>query len=78
MTAGFCPDMTSEWADISVGVLEGKPGWNTLIVRTERGNAMIKKAREEGYVTIEDMAGENLEHPAWAADNKKKKALVKA
>ena len=30
----LCPDMTSEWADISVGMHEGAPGWNTLLVRT--------------------------------------------
>ncbi len=74
----FCPDMTSEWADISVGVLEGKPDWNILIVRTDRGKELIEKAREEGYVTMEDMPDENLEHLAWAAGNKKKQALVRA
>lgn len=78
LSCSFCPDMTSEWADVSVGVLEGKPEWNTLVIRTEKGQQLVDKARQEGYLTIEDMPKENLEHLTWAAGNKKKRALVKA
>ena len=74
----FCPDMTSEWADISVGVLEGKPDWNSLIIRTDRGKALIDRALEAGYITTEAMPDENLEHLAGAAGNKKRQALVRA
>ena len=34
---GVCLDMTSELADISVGTVEGRPGWNTLIIRNRAG-----------------------------------------
>ena len=77
-SCNFCPDMTSEWADISVGVLEGRPEWNTLIIRTEKGRELVEKARQEGYLVIEEMPQENLEHLIWAAGNKKKRALIQA
>jgi coenzyme F420 hydrogenase subunit beta len=77
-SCNFCPDMTSEWADISVGVLEGRPEWNTLIIRTEKGQELVDKASQEGYLVLEAMPEENLEHLIWAAGNKKKRALSKA
>ena len=69
--------MTSEFADISVGVLEGRPDMNTLIIRTKRGKAIVDEAVREGFLVVEDMPEENLEHLRWAAGNKKKRALVK-
>ena len=74
-TCGFCPDMTSEFADVSVGVLEGRPELNTLIVRTERGEAAVREAERKGYLILEDMPGENLAHLQWAAGNKKKRGV---
>ena len=73
-----CPDMTSEWADISVGNLEGDPQWNTIIVRTEKGETLIENAITEGWLTTKKMPQENLEHLKFAAGNKKKRALSKA
>jgi coenzyme F420 hydrogenase subunit beta len=40
----LCQDMTAERADISVGAAEGFAGWNTIIVRTEIGDALANKA----------------------------------
>ena len=74
----YCIDMTAEFSDISVGVLEGRPDMNTLIVRTERGQRMVDEARKEGYLIVSDMPKKNLEHLQWAAGNKQKRALVKA
>lgn len=73
-----CPDMTSEWADVSVGVLEGKPGWNTLIIRTGAGDQVVKNACKEGYLETKPMPAENFEHLCLAAANKKKRALIRA
>ncbi|MBN2282404.1 MAG: Coenzyme F420 hydrogenase/dehydrogenase, beta subunit C-terminal domain [Deltaproteobacteria bacterium] len=77
-TCSYCIDMTSEFADISVGVLEGRTDMNTLIVRTERGQKIVDEAVAEGFLVLEDMPGENLEHLQWAAGNKKKRAFAKA
>ena len=71
-------DMTSEFSDISVGVLEGDPGNNTLIIRTERGKMIVDEAVRGGYLIVDDMPETNLEHLKWAAGNKKKRALLKA
>ncbi len=74
----YCFDMTSEFADVSVGVVEGRIGVNTLIIRTERGKSLVDAAVKAGYLEIEDMPAENLERLKTAAGNKKKRALKKA
>jgi len=73
-----CPDMTSEWADVSVGVLEGEPDWNTLIIRTEAGDQLVKDACNRGYLKTKPLPAENLKHLCIAAANKKKRALIRA
>jgi coenzyme F420 hydrogenase subunit beta len=76
-TCSYCPDMTAEFADISVGVLEGRPDMNTLIIRTERGERFAGDAQKKGFITIEEMPAANLEHLETAAKNKKQRALLK-
>jgi coenzyme F420 hydrogenase subunit beta len=73
-----CPDMTSEWADVSVGVIEGKPDWNTLIIRTQTGDQLVKEACNQGYLETKPMPAENFNHLCIAAANKKKRALIRA
>jgi coenzyme F420 hydrogenase subunit beta len=74
-TCFICPDMTSEWADVSVGMYEGRPGWNTLIIRTERGADLADKAVEKGWLEVESFPKENAAHLADAARLKKERAL---
>jgi coenzyme F420 hydrogenase subunit beta len=78
LSCHICPDMTSEWADVSVGVLEGKPEWNTLIIRTEKGQELVENACKEGYLIREKISDQNLDHLSLAAANKKKRGLVRA
>jgi len=70
-----CLDMTSEFADISVGVMEGDPTFNTLIIRTEKGEEVVMRAQEKGVLILEKMPDEAREHLMNAAKNKKKRAL---
>jgi len=70
-----CPDMTAEWADLSVGILEGEPHWNTLIIRTERGKDVVERASTAGWLLTEPVPRENLEHLRFAAAAKKKRTL---
>jgi len=77
-SCSICPDMTAEWADLSAGVLEGKPGWNTLIIRTPKGEELVAKAEKAGFLVTADMPEENLEHLAMAAGNKKRRAVQRA
>jgi coenzyme F420 hydrogenase subunit beta len=72
-----CPDMTSEFSDISVGVLEGHPDFNTLIIRTERGEKLVDEAVKKGYLVVEDIARESHARLAEAAANKKRRAFTK-
>jgi coenzyme F420 hydrogenase subunit beta len=74
----YCFDMTAEFADVSVGVLEGRTDRNTIIIRTERGEEMVNAAAKEGYLELEDYPEKNLAHLSIASGNKKKRALSKA
>jgi len=77
-SCSICPDMTSEWADVSVGVLEGKSDWNTLIIRTDRGADLVNAACKAGFLLTEKIPTKNLQHLCVAAAGKKKRALEKA
>jgi coenzyme F420 hydrogenase subunit beta len=74
----LCPDMTAEWADLSVGVLEGRPDWNTLIVRTARGSDLVRKAVKAGHLITEAVPKESLEHLSFASGNKRRRAFSRA
>ncbi len=69
-----CPDMTAEWADVSVGAYEGKPGWNTLIIRSEKGEQWVEEAIADDYLVRDEFPRSRLEHLTLGADNKRKKA----
>jgi coenzyme F420 hydrogenase subunit beta len=74
----ICPDMTAEWSDLSVGAFEGKPGWNVLVVRTEKGGKLVDQAVEAGYLVLDDFPEESLQHLNLGAGNKKKRAQENA
>jgi coenzyme F420 hydrogenase subunit beta len=55
----LCPDLTAEFADISVGdpwyreLGDGDPGRSLILIRTEKGRDIFHRAMEEGYVTAD-------------------------
>ena len=55
-----CPDMTSEFADLSVGMYEGRDGWNTLITRSDTGQSLIDRAVAQNVLELDFLPGENL------------------
>jgi coenzyme F420 hydrogenase subunit beta len=75
-TCAYCLDMTSEFADISVGAVEGIEGWNTIIVRTDAGVELMKLAKNKKKLQIERLPESNLQHLKEAALLKKKRALT--
>ena len=77
-TCSYCIDMTSEFSDVSVGVVEGRTDMNTIIIRTDRGQKLVDEAVSAGYLVLSDLPDENLDHLRWAAGNKKKRAFAKA
>lgn len=74
----ICPDMTAEFADISVGAMEGDASWNTLIVRSAKGASLVEQAAATGYIELSDMPPANLENLIKGATGKKRRALQQA
>jgi coenzyme F420 hydrogenase subunit beta len=70
-----CPDMTSEFADLSVGTVEGLDGWNTVIVRTDRGEALVDLAQKKNTLETRPLPRESIEHLREASLLKKQRAL---
>lgn len=70
----LCRDMTAERADISVGVVEGREDWNTVVIRTKKGAQLFEEALDEGWIETDALPGENLEHLKEASLNKRKRA----
>jgi coenzyme F420 hydrogenase subunit beta len=74
-TCAYCLDMTAEFTDVSVGAAEGVDGWNTLIVRTQRGVDIVDAAVKEGKLEIRDLPPANLSHLKEAAMIKKARGM---
>lgn len=70
----LCQDMTAEWADISVGAMEGRDGWNTVVVRTDVGLEIVNTAIKQGWLETDLLPEENFEHLKEASFNKRKRA----
>ena len=71
----MCEDMTGETADLSVGTLEGEPSWNTVIVRTQKGEALLDAAVKEGLLETGELPENNLKHLLEASTNKRKRGI---
>lgn len=69
-----CPDMTSELADVSVGMFEGRPGWNTLVVRSDFGREVVGKAIKSGVLETDVFPEANLAHLESASRQKKQRS----
>jgi len=74
-TCFICMDMTSELADLAVGMFEGKPGWNAMIIRSDTGAQIVDQARKEGFIETADFPSANLKHLSKAASDKKDRSL---
>ena len=74
-TCGVCLDMTAEFSDLSVGAVEGIPGWNTVILRTAKGQQLLEDARKAGMIEVTEIPRANLKHLQEASLLKKKRAL---
>lgn len=73
---GYCPDMTAQFADVSVGSGRANfKGWNTVVVRSEAGAELLEMAKTKGLIEIQQIPNANLEHLKKAAFNKMKRAV---
>lgn len=71
-----CFDPTAEWADLSVGSTEADPGWNTLIVRTDRGRRLVEEGVKMGFLELEPYPAERMSALRQAVRNKKRRVLA--
>jgi coenzyme F420 hydrogenase subunit beta len=77
-TCFICTDMTAEWTDVSVGMYEGRPGWNTLLVRTQKGAELVEQAVADGWLKTEEFPEANQQALANAAMAKKERSFKNA
>lgn len=51
----ICVELTSETSDISIGSIGSDDGWSTLIVRSEKGEEIVKGAIEQRFIEVEEL-----------------------
>ncbi len=77
----FCPDMTAEFSDLSIGGARSSEGgevdrgWNQIIVRSRKGKELLEVAKQKGVLEFREIGPENLEKLKRASVNKKKRAI---
>ncbi len=77
----YCPDLTAEFSDLSVGSARLPEGWdeakhwNQVIVRTALGEKLLNLARKRGLLEFREMPAGNLEKLKNASLGKKKTAV---
>jgi len=75
-SCNICFDMTNEFADISVGTVEGQEDWNTVIVRTKKGEKFLQSAIDAGVIETEPLEKERFDHLCEASLTRKRRALT--
>jgi coenzyme F420 hydrogenase subunit beta len=71
-----CFDMTNEFADISVGTVEGEEDWNTVIVRTKEGEKILQGAIDAGVIETKPLEKERFDHLCEASLTRKRRVLT--
>jgi coenzyme F420 hydrogenase subunit beta len=72
-----CMDLTAEFSDLSVGGGRGEvSGWNTLVIRTEKGLELVDSARRKGVIETAPIPEENLRRLENAADIKRRRGMA--
>jgi len=77
----YCPDLTAEFSDLSVGSArlpegwEEAKGWNQVIVRTPLGQKLLNLAKKKGLLEFRDVPEGNLAKLKTASLGKKRTAV---
>ncbi|MBM3291705.1 4Fe-4S dicluster domain-containing protein [Candidatus Bathyarchaeota archaeon] len=71
-----CIDFASEFADISIGNVGSPEGYSTVLIRTKEGEALLKKATQEGLIEVKSLNDftPGLEFVKKLASEKKKRS----
>ena len=54
-TCHFCDDLTSEYADISVGSIGSQGGWSSVITRSKEADKVFQGAVEDGLIEVQNL-----------------------
>jgi coenzyme F420 hydrogenase subunit beta len=74
-TCNYCTNFTSKLSDISVGSMGSPDGWSTVIVRTEKGKALLDAATKAKLVEVSKKVDLD-EIRANVSRKKKKRATI--
>ncbi|RLE77295.1 MAG: hypothetical protein DRJ44_02385 [Thermoprotei archaeon] len=69
-----CPDLTAEYADISVGGIGSEKGWSTVFIRTDIGKEVFDKVVNKGYLKVKPLSEKGRKLIAKLSSIKKKNA----
>ena len=78
----YCYDLTCEFADLSVGSARSSAGWevdrgwNQVLVRSEKGQALLDLARARGVLEFKEVPLENLNKLKAASLGKKNTCIA--
>jgi len=75
-SCNICFDMTNEFADISVGTVEGEEDWNTVIVRTKEGEKLLQDAIDAGIIETKPLEKERFNHLCESSLTRKRRVLT--
>jgi len=71
----YCYDFAAEFADISVGSVGSEDGWSTVIMRSEAGEDLVKRAEEAGLIETKKLSEEQIGEVRKLASFKKRENL---
>jgi coenzyme F420-reducing hydrogenase beta subunit len=71
-----CFDPTAEWADVAVGSTEHDAAWNTLVVRTPRGETLVDAALAAGVIEARPYPPERIPILRQAVLGKKRRVVA--
>jgi coenzyme F420-reducing hydrogenase beta subunit len=71
-----CLDPTAEWADVSVGSTEHDNAWNTLVVRTARGESLVDAAVAAGALETKPYPPDRIPLLRAAVAGKKRRVMA--
>ena len=75
LNCGFCEDFSSELADVSVGGI-GLDGWTLVIIRTEKGEELLRNAEKSGFLETRQLEQDSLSERLLLKFSKKKRAAT--
>ncbi len=72
-SCSYCQDLTGKYSDLSCGNIGSDEGWTTVLVRTKKGQEVLKGALKAGLIEAEELDSKSVQTVANSARFKKNK-----